>query len=43
MLGILAYPTTLRHLEYGGFDLALGLKEVFGWNTYAKRRIKLGF
>jgi len=38
-----SFNRSLKELRYGGFDLALGLKEAFGWNTYAKRKIKLGF
>jgi len=37
------FNRSLKSLRYGGFDLALGLKETFGWNTYANKRIDLGF
>ncbi len=38
-----SFNRSLRELRYGGFDLALGHKEVFGWNTYANKEIDLGF
>ena len=36
------FNRSLKRFRYGGFDLALALKETFGWNTYARKRIDLG-
>jgi hypothetical protein len=35
------FNLSLKRFQYGGFDLALALKETFGWNTYARKRINL--
>ena len=35
------YNRSMKRLRYGGFDIPLALKEVFGWNTYSRRRIDL--
>lgn len=35
------FNRSLKHFRYGGFDLALAVKEVFGWNTYARKGINL--
>ena len=33
------FNLALRDSEQGGFDIGMALKQVFGWNHYAKRAI----